>query len=209
MNNSLLYVNQLACYRGERLLFDNLCFYLQAGELVQITGPNGSGKTTLLRMLTGLYPVQAGDICWHGKTIQNDRETYQQQMYYLGHSLGVKQELTVLENLQLNWRLPITLENQRDTVLARVDLIHYKNTLCRQLSRGQRQRLALAQLMLADAALWILDEPFAALDLVAAALLQQIFMEKLQAQGAIIFTSHQPLTLMTLKPKIVSLAMQT
>ena len=208
MNNSLLYVNQLTCYRGERLLFDNLCFQLNAGELLQITGSNGSGKTTLLRLLTGLYPLQKGDIHWRSKRIHADREAYQQQMYYLSHTLGVKHELTVLENLQLNWRNPVIIENQLDEVLTRLDLIQYKNALCRHLSRGQRQRLALAQLMLADALLWILDEPFASLDLVATTLLQQIFMEKLQTQGAIIFTSHQPLTLMTLKPKIVALAMQ-
>jgi heme exporter protein A len=208
MNNSLLSVNQLACYRGERLLFDALCFQLNAGELLQITGANGSGKTTLLRLLTGLYPLQKGDIRWCGKTIYANREAYQQQMYYLGHSLGVKHELTVLENLQLNWRKPMRIMNQVDVVLTKLDLIHYKNELCRHLSRGQRQRLALAQLMLSDALLWILDEPFASLDQVATTLLQQIFVEKLQTQGAILFTSHQPLTLTTLQPKIVAIAAQ-
>lgn len=202
MNNSLLSVNQLTSYRDECLLFSGISFQLQAGELLQIIGINGSGKTTLLRMLTGLYPLQIGEINWCGRSISTYREIYHQQIFYVGHSLGIKNELTVLENLQFNWRK--FEEVAAVDILTKLELIRYRHKLCRHLSRGQRQRVVLARLLLAKATLWILDEPFASLDQGAVDLLQQIFAEHLQTKGAIIFTSHQPLTLATLSPKMIT-----
>lgn len=204
MNNLHLSINQLTGYRGERLLFDQLQFDLQSGEILQIVGANGSGKTTLLRTLVGLSPLQSGEIHWQNQPIQKS-ENYASSFYYLGHLLGIKSELTVVENLKLDWRIQASNDDEIQTVLTQLDLWPYKNKACRSLSRGQKQRLALAKMMLSQTPLWILDEPFASLDQSAILLLQNIFMEKLQKGGLIIFTSHQPLTVTDLKPKTVVL----
>lgn len=203
MNN--LSVNQLSGSRGECLLFSDLSFELKPGDLLQIVGDNGSGKTTCLRLLAGLMPITSGQILWKDKSIASDRASYYRDLGYLGHSLGIKLELTVLENLYLSWKKPLVDQEEMNGLVQQFELQNYQNTECRFLSRGQLQRVALLRLISSKSILWILDEPFAALDQSAIALLQDIFVKQLQT-GLIIFSSHQALTLSELSPRSIRLS---
>lgn len=200
-NHFQLQAKHLTCYRGERLLINDLSFNVSSGELLQVVGENGSGKTTLLRALTGIFPPQSGEILWQGRLIQRDRLEYQRQFYYLGHQIGVKSELTALENLRLGFRVQADVGE----VVSELKLGPLQNILSRHLSRGQRQRVALAKLLLSDASLWILDEPFASLDSVMMDKVQMLLAKKIEKGGGVILTSHRALTLTKLLPRVVNL----
>src|SRR3990167_11001006 len=136
----LLEARNISCYRNESLMMSDVNFKLHSGELLQMVGPNGSGKTTLIRVLTGLFPPHSGQVLFRGRTIEEDPVDYCCHFYYLGHLIGVKNELTVMEHLQLGWRCHQSLETI-ETVLDELDLTPYRNRLCRYLSRGQCQRV--------------------------------------------------------------------
>ncbi len=191
----LLCVQNISCHRGDRELLSKLSFDVQAGEAMQIVGSNGTGKTTLLRTLTGFLPVFSGQVLWQGQSIRKIRTEYQQSLCYIGHKLGVKDELTVLENLKFHYRYHQFNINLFHEAITKLGLNDFQDVLCRELSQGQRQRLALAQLMITKTLLWILDEPFAALDAAGVSLVQTIIEQQVQRGGMVIFTSHRPLTL--------------
>lgn len=172
-------------------------FEINSGQLLQITGSNGSGKTTLLRVLAGLTSANCGMV-----TRKNIA-----QLHYQGHQTAVKNELTVKENLQFCY--PKISQSDLLPVLERVGLINQIDNFTYQLSHGQKQRLALARLLLnKNALLWILDEPMTGLDQPIGLKLQQIFYEHIsQRNGIIVFTTHQPLTLSDLSIHSVSLAL--
>ena len=186
-----LEANRIACSRGDHLLFNELSFIMNNGDLLQIVGPNGIGKTTLLRVLTGIIPLQAGEVCWQGKAIQNNRTNYYQQLSYLGHRVAIKNALTVLENIRLESCLD--KQSHYQDIMETLGLAGIQHRLIRQLSRGQRQRVAWAKLLLSNAMLWILDEPFASLDEAMKHKIQGLMAEKLRNGGAVIMTSHRPL----------------
>ena len=190
----MLSVNALACVRGERRLFADLSFTLAPHTLLAVRGANGSGKTSLLRMLCGLLSPAAGTIAWNGNDIHSAREEYCAQIAYIGHLNGVKDELTGLENLQFaacTAGLAASAESA-DTALRQLGLDGFQRQPCKTLSQGQRRRVALARLCLsATRPLWVLDEPFTALDTAALALTQGLLESHLQQGGMVVLTTHQ------------------
>lgn len=181
----------LTCERDERLLLNRLSLRVQPGEWVQITGANGCGKTTLLRMLVGLGQPDAGQVCWCGEPLARVREHYHQSLLWIGHQVGLKTTLTALENL--HFLHPAASQESLCQALAQVALAGAEALPVCQLSAGQQRRVALARLWLSLAPMWILDEPFTALDVDGIARLTQRMALHVQRQGSIILTTHQPL----------------
>ena len=186
-------VQALRCYRDDRLLFGDVSFQLANGELLLVEGANGSGKTTLLRMLCGLRQTDDGHLSWCGFPLEHS--DYFSAMAYMGHHDGHKKELTVLNNLRFHSALHATQQTDYSAVLAKVGLTGYDDTPVQQLSAGQKRRLALARVLLQQAVLWILDEPFTALDKHGIALLEALLSQHLNQGGMVIMTSHQSLSL--------------
>lgn len=190
----LLRVDGLSCERGYRTLFEQLSFSIAAGELVQIAGANGSGKSTLLKVLSGLTSDYSGDIYWRGEPLSKAREDYLNAMCFLGHAKAVKQRLTVQENLDFYAALyPNQKVEKQQAVLDLLHLGRFKEQLCGQLSAGQQQRVALARLLLSDARLWILDEPFTAIDKQGMAELERLIADSVNLGVSVILTTHQAL----------------
>ncbi|PWB58422.1 MAG: heme ABC transporter ATP-binding protein CcmA [Nitrosomonadales bacterium] len=197
----------LACVRGERTLFSHLNFILREGELLLVQGANGSGKTSLLRMVCGLLAPEFGDILWRGEKIGAVREGYHAEMAYFGHAPAVKEDLTAFENLDFACRLAGNPQG-RDEVegaLGHLGLGHCLNLPAKSLSQGQRRRVALARMLLVKARLWILDEPLTALDQAALQLVQSLIGEHLQQGGMALLTTHQPVAIAGVEPRILKL----
>lgn len=194
----MLDVADLACRRGDRQLFHGLSFQVPAQTLLHVRGRNGSGKTTLLRALCGLLRADHGSIRWNGVSIRELAEDYNRDLLYFGHLNGIKADLTGLENL----RIARTLDQDPagdDAILdalAQIGLEGFEDLPTRMLSQGQKKRVALARLILSKAPLWILDEPFTALDVDAVDLLQRLIAEQVAGGGSVVLTTHQevPLT---------------
>lgn len=190
----MLAITQLECVRGERRLFANLNFEVAPHTLLAVRGPNGSGKTSLLRNLCGLLPPAAGTISWRGSDIRALGDEYRAQIAYLGHLSAVKDELTARENLRLS-ALAGGLSASAtdvDAALHKLGVHNFHHLPCKALSQGQRRRVALARLCLSTARpLWILDEPFTALDTAALALTQELLESHLHAGGIVVMTTHQ------------------
>lgn len=195
----MLEIQQLECTRGDHVLFSGLNFSMREGEALHIRGSNGSGKTSLLRILCGLYLQSDGQVLWGGKDIRRLREEYSRHLCYLGHLNGIKGDLSALENLMLSARLDgqDPDEDQALDVLARMGLAGREDLPTRVLSQGQKRRVALARLLQSRASLWILDEPFVALDVKAVAQLQQVIVDHLQRNGMVVFTTHQEVEINT------------
>lgn len=190
-----LSVEQLQCSRGDINLFEGLSFRLTSGQLMWLEGRNGSGKTTLLRSLCGLFLPDAGTIKWHGELAKSTADSFYKALFYLGHQNALKLDLTPVENLQTLSRLagqPVS-EEQVDEALSRFGLAGYEETPVRKLSQGQQRRVALSRLLLSQAPLWILDEPFVALDVAAVELLQSVIVAHVEQGGMAIITTHQAL----------------
>lgn len=190
-----LEVRDLSCERDGRLLFSGLSFSLEPGTAVQIHGANGAGKSTLIRTLIGSADDFSGEIRWCGTAYPSALSRMRQSLLYIGHKAGVRRGLTPLENLA--WYGATHSDAMR--ALEAVDLYGYEDVLCQQLSAGQGRRVALARLFLPSApALWILDEPLAALDVRGVASLETRMSEHLAAGGTVLLTSHQPVNLASL-----------
>jgi heme exporter protein A len=189
----MMEVVDLVCARGERRLFQDLSFSQAAGELLYVHGPNGSGKTTLLRTLCGLALPEAGEIRWRGENIRRLGEDYHREMAYVGHLNGVKDELTAFENLRVMAQLSVAddCDERAMAALQRLELSACAELPGKVLSQGQKRRVALARLLLAPRTLWIMDEPFNALDVKAVATIQDILIEHLDNGGMAILTTHQ------------------
>ncbi|CAJ1918069.1 cytochrome c biogenesis heme-transporting ATPase CcmA [Aeromonas jandaei] len=204
----LLQVNNLSCVREDRTLFEQLSFTVSPGDLVQIEGPNGVGKTSLLRLLTGLSQPFSGEVLWNGENIRACRDEYHASLLYLGHQPGVKAALTPFENLTFYQRLHHSAQTESDLwqILARVGLAGFEDNPTGQLSAGQQRRVALARLWLCNQpSLWILDEPFTAIDKEGVKVLEQLFLSHADRGGMVILTTHQDLTLMQGRLKTLSL----
>ena len=186
----------LECVRGDRTLFSDLNFSVKEGELLHLKGANGSGKTSLMRMLTGLMSPAEGEIQWNGQNIRKLREEYQKDMLYIGHLPGIKGDLSALENLRVNNALNGNeiSEDEAWQALGKIGLKGREDLPARVLSQGQGRRVALARMLVSKAKLWILDEPFVALDVKAVAMLQDVLDEHLRRKGIIVLTTHQDFT---------------
>ncbi len=189
----MLEVKNLTAIRDERMLFESLSFEIHAGELVQIEGRNGTGKTTLLRIIAGLGECECGEILWQRSKIQSDRESYHQDLLFLGHQTGIKRELTALENLRfyLAVHQQTVDEHAIFQALAKVGLAGREDVPVAQLSAGQQRRVALARLWLSKKPLWILDEPLTAIDKQGVSVLEALFLSHAQQGGIVILTTHQ------------------
>lgn len=193
----MLTATGLSCVRGERRLFAGLDLAVGPGEWLHIQGENGAGKTSLLRILATLSPPAAGEIRWKGEPIKALAEDYRRDLLFLGHHGAVKEELTPLENLMLAAQLDGTALDEVAALkaLARFGLRGREDLPVRFLSAGQKRRVLLARLAVRQAALWILDEPFTALDVKAVDMLSGLIEEHLAAGGMAILTSHQSMPL--------------
>ncbi len=206
MTPSMLSVHDLACERGEHLLFRNLDFELATGEALLVRGGNGRGKTSLLRILCGLSVPVEGMVRWRGESISQAHEQYGREMAYIGHANGIKDDLTPLENLRLAAALG-GRDLDSETAIAALERVGLSRCLdfpARVLSFGQRRRVALAGLMTAGALLWILDEPLTGLDVQGVAMVEQMIRDHVVAGGMAIMTTHQPLALDGVTPKTLS-----
>ncbi|MBF0218321.1 MAG: cytochrome c biogenesis heme-transporting ATPase CcmA [Gammaproteobacteria bacterium] len=195
----MLEVVNLECQRGDRCLFSELSFTLQRGELIHLHGHNGSGKTTLLRALCGLILPTSGEIRWQGSAIDSLREEFAANVTYIGHKGAIKGGLTALENLQIASRLDgfAITEEHAWRALERIGLRGFEDLPTRVLSQGQKRRVALARLLVNRAPLWVLDEPFVALDRAAVGLLQGVIADHVANAGMVMLTTHQEVSLTT------------
>jgi heme exporter protein A len=191
-----LEVRNLSCIRGDTLLFDALEFRLNRGQAILIEGANGAGKTSLLRILAGITLPAQGDVFWGERPISEVRTEFNEEMAYLGHQLGFKAELTGLENLIFSLKLRGLELDQGycQKIIAEVGLQAQCELPVIALSAGQRQRLALARILLQKAMLWILDEPLTALDTDGVQHVFNAMQMHLEQGGLIVLTSHQPIT---------------
>ncbi|EHD5774203.1 cytochrome c biogenesis heme-transporting ATPase CcmA [Escherichia coli] len=199
----MLEARELLCERDERTLFSGLSFTLNAGEWVQITGSNGAGKTTLLRLLTGLSRPDAGDVLWQGQPLHQVRDSYHQNLLWIGHQPGIKTRLTALENLHFYHRDGDTAQCLE--ALAQAGLAGFEDIPVNQLSAGQQRRVALARLWLTRATLWILDEPFTAIDVNGVDRLTKRMAQHTEQGGTVILTTHQQLNVAESKIRRISL----
>lgn len=197
MTDVFLQTRQLTCERDWRVLFSGLELQLRPGQMLQVSGPNGSGKTSLLRLLAGLMQPGEGEILYRGQPLGRQREELARHSLWIGHAAGIKGLLTPLENLA--W-LTALQHGASDEAIAEallaVGLKGFEDVPCFTLSAGQQRRVALARLYLPDAPpLWILDEPFTALDKKAVAQLEQHLAAHCEQGGMVIFTTHHELQL--------------
>lgn len=189
----MLDVLNLECVRGERRLFAGISFRLNGGEMLWLQGTNGAGKTSLLRMLCGLTPAASGEICWRGQPIGGLGEAFRGELCYLGHQNAIKDDLTPLENVLSAAKLADEALDEEAALdaLERVGLRGREDLACRYLSQGQKRRVALARLVHEKRALWVLDEPYVALDRAAVDLVAGLIGAHLQRGGLAVLTTHQ------------------
>lgn len=181
-------------WRGDRHILRDVSFTVRPGEFLKVTGPNGVGKTTLLRVICGLLPAETGDLLWRGQSIRGRRDEFNFELGHLGHLNSLKSDLTARENLKYLAGLRTSLTPQLiDATLDRVGILSRGDLPARSLSAGQKRRLALARLLLADAALWILDEPVTNLDIAGIELVEQLIVEHVERGGMAIAAAHQRL----------------
>ena len=189
----MLAASNLSCIRGTQTLFNDINLQLDAGQWLYLQGENGAGKTSLLRILAGLSLPAEGEVLWQNAPIAQQRSQYHQDLLYIGHQAGLKEDLTLTENLQALCRmdgLRISDAAIREA-LTRMGLAKRQHLPARVLSAGQKRRGLLARALLRPAKLWILDEPFNALDINAIADVQRLLKAHLASGGLLVLTSHQ------------------
>ncbi|HHJ18730.1 MAG TPA: cytochrome c biogenesis heme-transporting ATPase CcmA [Gammaproteobacteria bacterium] len=193
----MLQTHDLCCQRGDRLLFEDINFSVSAGALLYIEGHNGSGKTTLLRTLCGLFLPERGTVLWNHTDTRKLGDEFREKLLYLGHHNGIKNDLTAIENLTFSTALngESASESSIWAALETIGLRGFEDLPTKMLSQGQKRRVALAQLLLSQASLWILDEPFTALDVAAVDMLQGILARHIANGGIVVLTTHQEVAL--------------
>lgn len=202
-----LVASELACVKRDRTLFENLSFSMTSGDLLHLRGPNGAGKTSLLRILTGLSSPASGLVTYNQKPLFDADSEYFEALVYVGHKAGLNQHLSAMDNLRF-WSAQQRLGFESETafdVLEKLGLTGLEEMPVRFLSAGQQRRVALSRLWLKPSRVWILDEPFTALDVEGVALLEQRFNEHVEKGGMILTTSHQVLSERIAKYKVLDL----
>ncbi|MBW6390566.1 MULTISPECIES: cytochrome c biogenesis heme-transporting ATPase CcmA [Halomonadaceae] len=191
-----LQARNLACERDDRWLFRGLDLDIRAGEIVRVEGPNGSGKTTLLKILSGQLADYEGELFWNEQPMRKSRDAFLANLLYLGHAPGVKAALTPLENLAWYQALAghAPSEKTRMSALEELGLVGFEDVPAAQLSAGQQRRVALARLSLTPRPLWVLDEPFTAIDRDGVAALERRLVEHARRGGCVLVTTHHELT---------------
>lgn len=191
----------LSCVRGEKALFHDLSFRVGAGECLHVRGENGVGKTSLLRLLTGLSKAEAGQVLWNEQSIFSEPSAFHRELLFLGHRDALKEELTALENLQMYAAIDNVLlpAEKALSALWRFGLRGRENLPINCLSAGQKRRVLMARMLTRQASLWILDEPFNALDSKAVRALEELITEHLANRGLVIMTSHQAVNIQDVK----------
>lgn len=205
LSTPLISAKELTCIREERILFETLNLDVYAGDIIQIEGPNGAGKTSLLRILSGLSRPYEGNVFFKTDDINKSREDFNQNLLYLGHLPGVKGEMTAQENLAFNLAMQGIDPKVAEETLKEVNLLGFEDSLASHLSAGQHRRIALAQLWQTKAPIWILDEPFTAIDKQGVKTLESLFLTHVSNGGCVILTTHQDLSLPESSVKKVTL----
>ena len=197
----VLQASALSCVRGDRLLFSDLDLLVRAGECLHVRGENGVGKTSLLRLLTGLSKPESGEILWKQQAIAAESAQYHRELLFLGHRDALKEDLTALENLQMYAAIDdVALTQERAlSSLWRFGLRGREHLPVSYLSAGQKRRVLMARMLTRQAKLWILDEPFNALDINAVHALQALITEHLEHGGLVVLTSHQNIDIPNMK----------
>lgn len=200
MPANLLSASRLSFYRARQPLFEKLDFELSSGEILWVAGANGVGKTTLLRVVAGLLEPDEGKLSWNGKQLQSLVGI----VNYVGHKDGIKSQLTAEENIALAQAL-FGSRRSIEEALESVGLVSRAKQLCGSMSAGQRRRTAFARLIACSAAVWIIDEPFNALDDTGKRLLEAQLESFLKEGGIAIVASHQTGSFLSVVPKKISL----
>lgn len=203
---STFVIDKLCCQRQEIEIFSNLSFQLDDGGILLIEGANGSGKSSLLRLLAGLSTPVSGDIFWQSKSISSGKLTFRQQLHYLGHSNGLRLDLTSRENLLDVMPEKTKINPSHASILEQLNIDHKLSCLTRQLSAGQKRKLALAKLFISQKKLWLLDEPLTALDTAAQDYFTMQLQQHLQHGGIAVMSSHQTLRLTAINMQVMRLS---
>ena len=196
-----LEARQVTCVRGDRTLFSGLDLQLFAGQCLHVRGENGVGKTSLLRLLTGLAAPESGEVLWCGHPIKKQASEFHSKLLFLGHRDALKEDLSAIENLRMYAAIDgITLSEQDAfACLWRFGLKGREDLAVNCLSAGQKKRVLMARMLTGRAQVWILDEPFNALDTHAVGELQDLIVEHLEGNGLVVLTSHQSLAISGLR----------
>ncbi len=197
IDDAVLQAKGLTCVRGDRRLFSGLSVCIESGGLLYLHGANGAGKTTLLRTLCGLFRPDEGQVSWNGKPVRASSEEFFSRLLYIGHQPAIKPELTPLENLRISCALDGLYPEAGLLwdILERAGLRGFEDLSAGNLSQGQKRRVNLARLFVNDALLWVLDEPFNALDADAVEILQTVIANHIAGRGIVILATHQEIPL--------------
>jgi len=186
-----LSAENLTLFRGDRCLFRGVSFALDSGELLILEGANGSGKTSLMKALVGMLDLETGVVYWNGAPVNSQRQVFHGSLVWTAHRVGLKADLTLVENLRFEAALRPQAGDDMEPVLERLGISRLKPLPLRSLSAGQQRRVALARMLLADVPLWLMDEPFTNLDREGRALVMRLVKEHLGKGGLCIMAAHQ------------------
>jgi len=197
-----LSANDLTLIRGESCLFKDLSFTINAGELLVLEGQNGSGKTSLIRAMLGMLNFESGEVLWNDIPINKQRQEFHGSLIWLSHRTGLKKDLTLQENLHFEGAIRSKLDVDQSQILKKLNIFDLKDLPIRSMSAGQQRRVALARLLLFDAPIWLLDEPFTNLDDEGQNIVLDLINSHLSSGGICVIAAHQEFNINASKIKV-------